>query len=211
MQSGYQSNHAKWAAPLFFMLATALLVGCPKKISPVGKGPISPLTQEKEPLPSEAKPQEEGTEGGRTTSLNEEDIPFISNVAVSRPDGTTAVVSPISTPEKKGDMLEALFFDFGQWRVRSSDLPLIEKSAHGLSARPFQKLEIAGHADKRGTNEYNLVLAEKRANAVQEYLVQFGVPAEKTIVISYGEERPFCAEEDETCYQSNRRAQLYVQ
>jgi len=64
---------------------------------------------------------------------------------------------------------------------------------------------VEGHADSRGTNEYNLALAERRAAAVRDYLVSLGIGAERVTVVSKGEEAPFCTEENETCWQQNRR------
>ena len=67
------------------------------------------------------------------------------------------------------------------------------------------KVLVEGHADSRGTNEYNLALAERRAAAVRDYLVSLGVTAARVTVVSKGEEAPFCTEEAESCWQQNRR------
>ena len=65
---------------------------------------------------------------------------------------------------------------------------------------------IEGHCDERGTGEYNLALGDRRATAARDFLVNLGVPASKLSTVSYGEERPQCREQDESCYQRNRRA-----
>lgn len=69
---------------------------------------------------------------------------------------------------------------------------------------------IEGHADERGTNEYNLALGERRANAVRDYLTSLGVDASRLRTLSYGEERPVCTETDESCLSQNRRAHMVI-
>ena len=71
-------------------------------------------------------------------------------------------------------------------------------------------ITIEGHADERGTNEYNLALGERRAKATRDYLVSVGVDAGRITVISYGEERPTCTEKAEGCWAKNRRAHFLV-
>jgi peptidoglycan-associated lipoprotein len=65
---------------------------------------------------------------------------------------------------------------------------------------------IEGHCDERGTNEYNIALGQRRASAAKDYIVSLGVEDSRLRTISYGEERPFCTESNEGCWQQNRRA-----
>jgi peptidoglycan-associated lipoprotein len=67
------------------------------------------------------------------------------------------------------------------------------------------RITVEGHADSRGTSEYNLALGERRATAVKEYLVSLGVPADRVTTVSKGKEQPVCTEENESCCQRNRR------
>jgi peptidoglycan-associated lipoprotein len=67
------------------------------------------------------------------------------------------------------------------------------------------RLTIEGHCDERGTREYNLALGARRANAVKEFLVAQGVPADRLETVSYGKERPICTESGEDCWSQNRR------
>ncbi len=69
---------------------------------------------------------------------------------------------------------------------------------------------MEGHADSRGTNEYNLALGERRGNAVKEYLVGLGIAADRLIVVSKGEETPVCTEETEGCWTRNRRGHFVI-
>ena len=82
---------------------------------------------------------------------------------------------------------------------------LLQKHMEFLKRWPTTKIMVEGHADSRGTNEYNLALAERRAGAVRDYLVSLGVPADRITIVSKGEEAPFCTEESESCWQQNRR------
>ena len=77
-----------------------------------------------------------------------------------------------------------------------------------LSADPSFTIVIEGHCDERGSEEYNLALGDRRALAVKEFLVQLGVPEDRLKTISYGKERPICTDENEACYQRNRRGHL---
>jgi len=72
------------------------------------------------------------------------------------------------------------------------------------------KVMVEGHADSRGTNEYNLALGERRAEAVRNYIVSLGVPVDRMTIVSKGEEQPFCSEETEACWQQNRRGHFIV-
>jgi peptidoglycan-associated lipoprotein len=69
---------------------------------------------------------------------------------------------------------------------------------------------IEGHADERGTNEYNLALGERRARAARDFLVERGIAAERISIVSFGEERPACTERTETCWAENRRANFLI-
>ena len=71
-------------------------------------------------------------------------------------------------------------------------------------------MTVEGHADSRGSSEYNLALGNRRATAVKDYLVSLGVPAGRITVVSKGKEQPFCTEENEACWQQNRRGHFII-
>jgi peptidoglycan-associated lipoprotein len=79
-----------------------------------------------------------------------------------------------------------------------------------MRANPKYIILIEGHADARGTTEYNLALGERRAGAAKNYLLGQGVPASRVTIVSYGKERPSCHERNETCWGENRRAHFLV-
>ena len=100
-----------------------------------------------------------------------------------------------------GDVL----FDLDSATLRDDGRGAASKNATYLKLRPSVRFTIEGHADSRGTAEYNLALGEQRANAVKDYLIGLGVSAERMITISKGKEQPACTEENEACWQRNRR------
>ncbi len=106
--------------------------------------------------------------------------------------------------------LEDVFFAFDSWRIRDQSKLALSADAEWLNSNPERSITIAGHCDERGTQAYNLVLGEKRARVVKNYLVELGVNAARLSVTSYGKQRPFCDEQNETCYQQNRRAHLVL-
>ncbi|MEX0829166.1 MAG: OmpA family protein [Nitrospirales bacterium] len=107
--------------------------------------------------------------------------------------------------------LEDVFFQFDSWTLTQEGKQTLERTAGWFSQEPSSKLIIEGHTDQRGTQAYNMVLAKKRAVAVQEYLSQLGVENSRLAIISYGKDKPFCQEATEVCHQLNRRGHLLVQ
>ena len=86
----------------------------------------------------------------------------------------------------------------------------LQKNAEFMKKRATAKIAVEGHADSRGTNEYNLALGERRADAVRDYLASLGVSADRMTILSKGEEQPSCREETEACWQQNRRGHFVV-
>jgi peptidoglycan-associated lipoprotein len=106
--------------------------------------------------------------------------------------------------------LPDIHFDFDRYDVRADAAKVLDKGARWLQAHPSHLVLVEGHADERGTNEYNMALGERRAKASMNYLVSRGVPASRITVISYGEERGLCSEHTEGCWAKNRRAHFGV-
>ena len=99
-------------------------------------------------------------------------------------------------------------FDFDSSVLREDDLTTLRRMARCLKAKARTHLTIEGNADERGTAEYNLLLGQRRAVAVEKYLETLGVDSEQVRTISYGYEKPLCAAHNEECWQQNRRAAL---
>ncbi|HXF93624.1 MAG TPA: peptidoglycan-associated lipoprotein Pal [Nitrospiraceae bacterium] len=106
--------------------------------------------------------------------------------------------------------LRDVFFAFDSWTITEEGRMALAHDAEWIKANPGSLIKIEGHCDERGTLAYNLVLGEKRAKAVRNYLVELGVSANRLAVVSYGKERPFCREQTESCYQQNRRGHLVL-
>lgn len=102
--------------------------------------------------------------------------------------------------------LTRVHFDFDQAILRPGELPLLQRAARCVKADQSVHFIVAGNADERGTVEYNLALGDRRASAVERYLVGLGVSGAQLKTVSYGKERPLCTEHDEACWAVNRRA-----
>jgi peptidoglycan-associated lipoprotein len=111
-----------------------------------------------------------------------------------------------ATPDEltKSGVLKPAFFDFDSIVLGEEARGVLQKNVEYLKRRPSTKVMVEGHADSRGTNEYNLALTERRAAAVKAYLVSLGVSTDRVTTVAKGEEQPFCKEETEACWQQNR-------
>ncbi len=97
------------------------------------------------------------------------------------------------------------YFDYDAAAIRPDAREALQKSADFLKNYPSARVAVEGHCDDRGSTEYNLALGQRRANAVKQYLVSLGIPADQVVTTSWGKEKPFCAEPNESCWQQNRR------
>jgi peptidoglycan-associated lipoprotein len=134
---------------------------------------------------------------------------------------TTATVRP-GEPERaedtmadrleaaRGTIAERIFFDFNRSEIRPDAREVLARKADVLNQFPEIAIRIEGHADERGTVEYNLALGEQRAQAAKAYLVALGIDASRVDTISYGEQRPVDAGHDELSWAINRRAHFLV-
>jgi peptidoglycan-associated lipoprotein len=107
-------------------------------------------------------------------------------------------------------LIDDVYFDFDRSELRPEATEQLARNADWLRGNPGYVATIEGHCDERGTNEYNLALGERRANAAKSYLVSLGIDGGRLTTISYGEERPVCTESTESCWQRNRRAHFVV-
>ena len=124
--------------------------------------------------------------------------------------GTTIPSLPSPKEFVESAALRDVYFDFDHYEVRAGDKGTLDENAKWLKTNQSALLLIEGHADERGTNEYNLALGERRAKSTRDYLVSVGIDAGRITVISYGEERPTCTDKAEACWAKNRRAHFLV-
>ncbi len=106
--------------------------------------------------------------------------------------------------------LRDIKFGFDRYDIRPEDVGVLDVNAEALRSHPNWLVLIEGHADERGTTEYNVTLGDRRARASMNYLISRGVRSSRISIISYGEERPLCAESTEGCWSRNRRAHFMV-
>ena len=163
--------------------ALALTAGCGKK---------APKEIPPPPLGSE-----EGTAGGEGTSQAGAENQVVPG---SRADFLRSV----------GQGQDRIFFETDSYSVDDEDRRILEAQAAWLQANPNARVTIEGHADERGTREYNLALGERRANAAKNYLQGRGIDAGRMNVISWGKERPEALGSDESAWAQNRRAVTVV-
>jgi peptidoglycan-associated lipoprotein len=130
------------------------------------------------------------------------------------PPAPTPPATPAPPPEKpaeetldsltKSGVLKPVFFAYDSVVLDEAARAVLQKNVEYLKGRPTAKVMVEGHADSRGTNEYNLALTDRRAAAVKSYVVSLGVAADRVSTVAKGEEQPFCKEETEACWQQNR-------
>ncbi|HVS12111.1 MAG TPA: peptidoglycan-associated lipoprotein Pal [Planctomycetota bacterium] len=107
--------------------------------------------------------------------------------------------------------LETIYFDFDRSNIRDDQKPTLRANAGAANANPaWRTVVVEGHCDERGSEEYNLALGERRANAAKQYLVDSGVAAERIDTVSFGESRPAVQGHDESAWRWNRRAEFRV-
>jgi len=114
-------------------------------------------------------------------------------------------IRPGSSEDFRVNVGDTVHFDYDRYNVGAEAQATLQRQAAWLNKYPAVMLAIEGHCDERGTREYNLALGARRAQAIKEYLVSQGVSTNRLDTISYGKERPACAESTESCWSQNRR------
>jgi peptidoglycan-associated lipoprotein len=117
---------------------------------------------------------------------------------------------PGSAEDFRVNVGDTVHFAYDQYSVQDTDKATLQKQATWLGRYPQVRVTVEGHADERGTREYNIALGARRANAVKEYLVSLGVSNARVDTVSYGKERPICTQSDEGCWAQNRRGVTVV-
>ena len=107
--------------------------------------------------------------------------------------------------------LSDIHFDYNDYSVRAQDGEILKSNADWMTKNSAARVQIEGHCDNRGTEEYNIALGAKRAQAAKDYLETLGVTADRMSTISYGKELPVCTEDTDECWAQNRRDHFVVQ
>jgi peptidoglycan-associated lipoprotein len=103
-----------------------------------------------------------------------------------------------------------IYFDFDKYDLKPEARERLSKNAEFMKQNAKYVVEIQGHCDERGTNDYNVALADRRANAAREYMATLGIAAARLKTVSFGEERPVCTDHNESCWWRNRRGEFHL-
>ncbi|MEP0709801.1 peptidoglycan-associated lipoprotein Pal [Parvibaculum sp.] len=119
---------------------------------------------------------------------------------------TAGQITPGSTEDFVANVGDRVFFDTDKSSLSDEARATLQRQAAWMELYPNLTFTVEGHADERGTREYNLALGGRRANSAKDYLVSLGVDAGRLNTVSYGKERPVCLDSNENCWAQNRRA-----
>jgi len=150
---------------------------------------------------------------GFSQNPSEEYLAPGSGIASLSSSGKTDRQRAELSKEEKAAMeagLKDVFFAYDQWSLSDAGMDVLNNDAKWLKEHPGAVLKVEGHCDERGTTDYNIVLGEKRSKSARNYLVELGISPKQVSVVSFGKERPFCLEHDESCYQQNRRGHVLL-
>jgi peptidoglycan-associated lipoprotein len=130
-------------------------------------------------------------------------------------ENTTNGTSSLEDWEKglipgKGGPLSDIHFGYNDSIIQDQDGSVLRSNASWLQAHPQTKVQVEGYCDERGSEEYNIALGAKRAQAGKDYLATLGISENRMSTISYGKELPLCTEHDESCWAQNRRDHFSV-
>jgi len=135
-----------------------------------------------------------------------------TRLTVTPPPVTQAPPPPSPSEEDLfGQSVKDVYFDYDKSDLRADQQAAIQADAQFLGQHSNINFTIEGHCDSRGSTEYNLALGDQRASSVKNALVTLGIAANRIKTISYGKEKPFCMEENEACWQQNRRGHFVYQ
>ncbi len=188
----------RWVSPLNNLVLASLvfLMGC--ALNPAGKPSAS---------------SQQGSDGGQTqnspTGLRSGQVTESAQSSSLEAFRKGQEVPPASR-RSASSPLRDIYFDFNRYSLQPEARQTLKANANWLKNNPTRRIEIEGHADDRGTNEYNLALGANRAQAAKDYLATLGIASDRLSTISYGEELPVCKGQGESCWQKNRRAHFVI-
>ena len=184
-----------FACTVSAVLAIAV-AGCHKKVAPPPPAPAPPppTAPATPPPPAPPPPAPQPAPAPAAPQLTEEQLfaqKTLAQLNAEKP-------------------LDDVYFDLDESRLRDDAKAPLQRNADWMKRWTSTQVTVEGHADERGSAEYNLALGERRAQAVKEYLVSLGVPAGRLTVLSKGKEQPVCTQHEESCWQQNRRGHFVV-
>jgi peptidoglycan-associated lipoprotein len=126
------------------------------------------------------------------------------------PPPAVAATPSLTDEELFASNVRDIYFEYDAFKLRPEDTPTVEQDAAFLKSHPNMNVVIEGHCDDRGSEEYNIALGASRASSLKDALAAEGLSTGRIKTISYGKEKPFCTEENEQCWQQNRRAHVLL-
>jgi len=134
----------------------------------------------------------------------------VAEARVTVTDPPAPELPPLTNSEYFDQNVKDAFFDYDQYDIREDARAALMANVRALKERASLRITIEGHCDERGSSQYNLALGDRRAIAAKDFLVSQGVNSSRIDTVSYGEERNFCDENNEECWQLNRRAHIVM-
>jgi peptidoglycan-associated lipoprotein len=192
---------------VFILCIGLVLMGCPKKTvvkdEPSAKAETAKMEAERVAKEKEKEAKEK--EAQEAARLKEEQAKreLERSLVAKRTPGIEGEVFESS-------LLKPIHFDFDKYDIRPADTEILKGNSAFLKKFPNVKIQIEGHCDERGTNEYNLALGERRANSTKKYITSLGITADRVSTISYGEEKPMDPSHNEEAWTKNRRANFLI-
>ena len=183
----------RFVAPV--VAATLLVAACKKAPPPPPPAPTGPTEEEL------ARRRADSIAAARAAA---------DAAARERAAAEAAAARERAAAAARATLEEMVFFDYDKSDVRDDAAAVLRRKADILRASPQVQIRIAGHADERGSTEYNLALGNRRAEAVRQFLVGFGLAESRFSIISYGEERPLENASNEAAWGRNRRGEFQI-
>jgi peptidoglycan-associated lipoprotein len=182
----------------------------PELIDEIDEVEVPPTTEPIQEFSLKEPVQEFGSEPV-TEEVAEAAPPMnMQNDAFVAPEAEPLQEARVMQDFKDERQLQDVHFEYDRHVLDSQTKSILRANADWLKKNPNARVEIQGHADERGTNNYNLGLGERRALQTKKYMVTLGIDESRLYTISYGEEKPFCFESNENCWWENRRAHFTV-
>jgi peptidoglycan-associated lipoprotein len=189
----------KWMIWTVVPALLVLLYGCPKKKPATPPADLNVETTTVPAPPPTPPPTQEVQQPAAPQVNDQKEDPLLSQD-----------MQIVNSELQRRGFSPDVYFDYDESTLSDDTREKLSRNADLLKSNTQFSVTIEGHADSRGTSEYNLALGERRANAVRDYLSSLGVAATRMRTISYGKERPVCTEEVESCWSQNRRAHTVI-
>jgi len=197
---------AIYKAMIVVLAVTTLATGCKRKPQP----PLTYIPGITKPITNEVSGfDKEGLAKVDTEKTTSMPLPNTNVSSENVPLGNRELIEGM-IPDRDTFKANTVYFDFDSAAIKPTERSKIDAVAQVLKSKPNTKVQVEGHCDERGTEEYNRALGERRALAVREYLINAGISADRIFTISYGEDRPVDPGHNEAAWAKNRRAEFVL-